>query len=175
MRNRLCAFLLLITTALPLWAADGYHIELIIFRQGDMKANYHSKIAPDNWAHKSQHLQPFQLRSSLLETPVTKLKNSSRYTILLHRSWQQDQSRRATRIALTSGDEIFGHHPIEGVLTLEQGQSNKVNLEFWINQFKADGNLERSEYLQQSALAPYNELTYIDYGDLGVLIKIQPQ
>ena len=50
MRNRFCAFVLLLTTALPLWAADSHHIELILFRQGDMQAHPVSQLAPDNWA-----------------------------------------------------------------------------------------------------------------------------
>lgn len=176
MRNRLCAFFLLIATALPLQAAsNGSHVELIIFRQGDMQARYDSKIAPDNWAADSQHLQPFQLRSSLLENPISKLVPANGYTVLLHRTWQQDATSGPVRIALSSGDEVFGHHSVEGVLTLEQDQSNKVALDFWINQFKADGNLQHSERLLQGAAVPHNELTYIDYGDLGALIRIQPQ
>lgn len=176
MRNRLCAFFLLTATALPLQAANnGSHIELVIFRQGDMQPRYDSKVAPDNWAANSQHLQPFQLRSSLLEGPLGKLVPANGYQVLLHRTWQQDAATGPAKVALSSGDEVFGHHPVEGVLTLEQEQSNKVALDFWINQFKADGNLERSERLLQGAAVPHNELTYIDYGDLGALIKIQPR
>ena len=175
MRTPLLSLLLLIVTALPAWAADSSHIELLLFRQGDMQANSHSKLAPDNWAAGSQHLEPFQLRSSLLEGPVSKLVPANGYSVLLHRVWQQDKASSPVRIALSTGDEIFGHHPVEGVLTLEQDQSSKIGLELWINEFKADGSLERSELLQQTASVPNNELTYIDYGDLGVLIRIQPQ
>ncbi len=175
MRNRLLSFLLLATTALPLWAADSAHVELILFRQGDMQASHHSKLAPDNWAGKARHLEAFQLRSSLLEDPVSRLVPANGYSVLLHRVWQQDKNTAPVQIALSSGDEIFGHHPVEGVMTLEQDQSNKVELDFWINEFKADGNLAHSERLIQSAAVPHNELTYIDYGDLGVLIRIQPQ
>lgn len=175
MRNRFCAFVLLLTTALPLWAADSQHIELILFRQGDMQAHPVSQLAPDNWAGNSQHLQPHQLRSSLLEDPVSRLVPDNGYSILLHRVWQQDGSDQPARIALSSGDNIFGHHPVEGVLTLQQERSNRIQLDFWINRFKADGNLDSSERLLQSATVPFNELTYIDYGDLGALIRIQPQ
>ena len=175
MRKSLFSLLLLAATAMPAWAADSSHIELLLFRQGDMQANYHSKLAPDNWAGSSQHLQPFQLRSSLLENPVSKLVPANGYRVLLHRVWQQDRVNGPVRIALSSGDEIFGHHQVEGVLTLEQDQTSKVELELWINEFKADGNLANSELLQQTAAVPSNELTYIDYGDLGVLIRIQPQ
>jgi hypothetical protein len=174
MLKRLFAFCLLAVTTLPVWATDSSHIELLIFRQGDMQPRYSSKVAPDNWADNSQDLQPFQLRSSLLEDPVSRLTPANGYDILLHRIWQQDRVNGPVLIALSSGDEVFGHHPVEGVLTLEQDRSNKVSLDFWINQFKVDGNLERSERLQQSAAVPHNELTYIDYGDLGVLIRIQP-
>lgn len=175
MYQRLLAFLLLITTALPLWAADSSHIELILFRQGDMQPRYHSKLAPDTWAAGSQHLEPFQLRSSLLEDPVSRLTPANGYSILLHRVWQQDRVSGPVRIALSSGDNIFGHHPVEGVLTLEQDAGNRVELDFWINRFNADGSLERSERMQQSAAVPHNELYFIDYGDLGALIRIQPQ
>lgn len=175
MRNRFCALVLLLTTALPLWAADSQHIELILFRQGDMQAHSASQLAPDTWADNSQHLQPSQLRSSLLEAPISRLVPANGYSILLHRVWQQDSRSGTTRTALSSGDNIFGHHPVEGVLTLQQEGSNRVQLDFWINRFKADGNLDSSERMQQSAIVPFNELTYIDYGDLGALIRIQPQ
>ena len=175
MRTRLLSLLLLVSTALPVWAADSSHVELILFRQGNMQASYNSKLAPDNWAGNSQHLEAFQLRSSLLEGPIGKLVPANGYSVLLHRVWQQDKASGPVHIALSSGDEIFGHHPVEGTLTLEQDQSNKVALDLWINEFKADGNLARSERLQQTAAVPHNELTYIDYGDLGVLIRIQPQ
>lgn len=175
MRTHLLCFLLLAATALPLQAADSAHIELLLFRQGDMQARYHSKPAPDNWAGNSHHLEPFQLRSSLLEDPVSRLVPANGYRVLLHRIWQQDTAGGPQRIALSSGEDIFGHHPVEGVLTLEQDRGSRVSLDFWINQFKADGSLERSERLQQTATVPDNELTYIDYGDLGVLLRIQPQ
>lgn len=175
MRNRFCAFVLLLTTALPLWAADSSHVELILFRQGDMQHYTSSSLAPDNWADNSQHLQPHQLRSSLLEDPVSRLTPANGYHILLHRVWQQERINGPVRVALSSGDNIFGHHPVEGVLSLLQEGSNRVQLDLWINQFKADGNLASSEQVQLKGTAPYNELTYIDYGDLGALIRIQPQ
>lgn len=175
MYKKLFAFILLTLTALPLWAADSQHIELIIFRQGNMQAFPDSQLAPDNWANGSQHLQPHQLRSSLLEDPVSRLTPANGYQILLHRVWQQDSYNSINHTALSSGDEIFGHHPVEGVLTIEQDRTHRVKLDFWINEFKPDGNLARSERLQQNASVPDNELTYVDYGDLGVLIRIQPQ
>lgn len=173
MRKRFCALALLLSTALPVQAADSYHMELLVFRQGDMQAYLASQLAPDNWSDQSQHLQPYQLRSSLLESTVAKLVPENGYQILLHRVWQQNADSNST--ALSGGDEIFGHHPVEGTLHYNPRQGQKAQLDFWINQFKTDGNLAHSERLKRDARIPLNELTYIDYGDLGVLVRVQPQ
>lgn len=167
--------LLLLLTSTASWAADNHHIELILFRQADVSPVMSPRVAPDNWYDKAQQLQPGQFRSSLLDNVVSKLTPENGYEIVLHRIWQQADSPLMTSIALSTGQEIFGHHPVEGTFTLRQDRANEIDLNFWINQFQPDGTLSASERFQQSAVIPYQELSYIDHGSLGALIRILPQ
>lgn len=175
MRRLVLGFILLVTYSLPSWAADSYHIELIIFRQAAVEPVYQSRVAPDNWFDSAAELKPEQFRSSLLNSAVSKLTAQNGYQILLHRAWQQTKTPRFKRIALSSGEEIFGHHPIEGTFKIRQERANEIELDFWVNQFKPDGNLDVSEHFHAQSVIPYRELSYIDHGSLGALIRVLPQ
>lgn len=177
MRKIILGFVLLACSSS--WAANAtsntHNIELIIFRQTQMEPVYSSRLAPDRLLAEIQPLKPEQIRISLLSNVTSKLTPENGYEILLHRAWLQNKSPRFVSYALTSGEESFGHHPVEGFIKIRQDRANEVELNFWINQFKADGSLERSEQLQRSVVLPYKELNFIDYGNLGALIRIMPQ
>lgn len=175
MRQLVLGFLLFVTYCMPSWAADTHHIEVIIFRQAGVKPVINSRAAPDNWQADAKQLEPEQFRSSLLDNVVSKLTDNNGYQILLHRAWQQTNSPSFKSVALSSGEDVFGHHPIEGTFTIRQDRANEIELNFWVNQFQADGSLSSSEHFKQTAVIPYKELSYIDYGSLGALIRVLPQ
>lgn len=175
MRQFLLGLFVCFTLVLPVQATERYHIELIIFRQAGVEPVTSSRVAPDNWMQNAPQLAPEQFRSSLMSLHTERLIPENGYRILLHRAWQQDASLESSQTALTSGEEIFGHHPIEGVIRLRHDRANEVELDFWINQFQADGNLAKSEQLRQSAVIPYREPGFIDHGSLGALIRILPE
>jgi len=175
MRQLVLGFLLFISYCMPSWAADAHHIEVIIFRQAGAEPVINSRVAPDSWMEGAQQLEPEQFRSSLLDNVVSKLVAENGYRILLHRAWQQADSPNFSSTALSSGEEVFGHHPIEGTFTIRQDKANEIELSFWVNQFQADGNLLSSEQFKQTTVIPYKELSFIDHGSLGALIRVLPQ
>ena len=93
--------------------------------------------------------------------------------MLLHKAWAQNLTAAPSKAALSTGNEQFGHFPVEGVVSLSE-QQRLIDLEadFWINRFDSDGLLTGSERVRQKTRLKPNELTYLDNGSLGVLVKI---
>ena len=95
--------------------------------------------------------------------------------MLLHKAWQQALGSEPTTIAISSGQEQFGQHPIEGTLGLALGRFTDVDAQFWVNQFDADGLITASERIKHSSRLKNDQLTYLDHGSLGLLIKVSAQ
>ncbi|UVE19217.1 peptidoglycan binding protein CsiV [Pseudomonas sp. LS44] len=164
---------LLLALFAPLAVADGqYLIELIIFRQAGEPVPA-SQPAPDDWAGGAQSIAGTE-RGTALDGEAAKLSPNAGYEVLLHKAWAQNLSAVPSKVALSSGDQHFGHFPVEGTVSLTQVRFTDATVEFWINQFDADGLLTGSERLKQSTRLKNGELTYLDHSNLGVLIKIVP-
>ncbi len=58
---------------------------------------------------------------------------------------------------------------------MELERTSQVQMDFWINQFNPDATLLSSERFKQSALVANDQVTFIDHGTLGALIRIQAQ
>ena len=58
---------------------------------------------------------------------------------------------------------------------MELDRTSQVQIDFWINQFNPDATLLSSERFKQSTLVANDQVTFIDHGTLGALIRIQPQ
>lgn len=170
--------LILLTSSCNSWAsnviASSHNIELIVFRQTQVEPVYSSRLAPDQLLAGINELAPRQIRNSLLRNVTSKLVPDNGYEILLHRAWQQNNSPRFVSYAMTGGPESFGHFPVEGYFKIRQDRANEVEINFWVNQFHEDGTLERSEHFQQTAVLPYKELNFIDFGSLAALVRIMP-
>ncbi|CAD5108822.1 CsiV family protein [Zestomonas carbonaria] len=164
---------LLLALFAPLALADGqYQVELIIFRQaGDPVPA--SQPAPDDWASGAQSIAGSE-RATALDGAAAKLNPNNGYQVLLHKAWTQNLSSVPSKVAVSTGDQQFGHFPVEGTVSLSQERVAEANLDFWINRFDADGLLTSSERLKQSARLKNGELNYLDHSNLGVLIKIVP-
>lgn len=50
-----------------------------------------------------------------------------------------------------------------------------MDADFWVNQFDADGLATASERIKHSSRLKNGQLTYLDHGSLGLLIKVTPQ
>ncbi|MES2818468.1 MAG: CsiV family protein [Pseudomonadota bacterium] len=157
----------------PAFAEGLYQVELILFRQGGEPVSA-GHLAPDDWAANAQPLAADSLRSTSLDGEAAKLSPGNGYQVLLHQAWQQRLDVAPSRTALSSGQEQFGHFPVEGTLSLQQARFTEVQADLWINQFDADGLLTGSERLKHSSRLNNGELTFLDHGSLGLLIKISP-
>ncbi|GAB3472449.1 CsiV family protein [Azotobacter salinestris] len=166
---------LLFALLAPAAFAEGlYQIELILFRQpGDLLLA--GQPPAENWATGAQTLNDTNRRTPTLEEQAAKLSKTEGYKVLLHKAWQQQLGGAPSRMALSDGKERHGHYPIEGTLSLTQGRYMDVAAEFWINRFDNTGFLAGSERLKQTGRVSPGQLTFLDHGNLGLLILITPR
>lgn len=163
---------LLLCLLAPTAFAEGmYQIELIVFRQAGEALNS-SQTAPDDWAMGATPTTGSE-RGTALNAEAAKLSPGNGYEVLLHKAWAQNLSSTPSKVALSTGNEQFGHYPVEGSLSLSE-QERLVDLEanLWVNRFDNDGLLSGSERVRQRSRLKLGELTYLDNGSLGLLIKV---
>jgi hypothetical protein len=164
--------LLLLTFIAPAAFADGYYqIEVIVFRQAG-EATPAAQLAPEDWAVGTQ--APSAERATALNGEAAKLNPANGYQVLLHQSFAQQLGGAPVKIALTAGNQQFGHFPVEGSLSLKHVRFVDVIADFWVNQFDANGVLTASEHVKQNSRLKDGNLTYLDHSNLGVLIKASP-
>lgn len=164
--------LLLCLLAPSAFAERLYQVELLVFRQaGDPVVA--PKIAPDDWAGNALPITGNE-RPTALDNEAAKLNPGNGYQLLLHKAWSQSIGSSPSRVAVSSGEAQFGHHPVEGTLSFTQERFADLQLELWINGFSADGLLDTSEHLKIAQRLKDNSLTYLDHGSLGALIRISP-
>ncbi|MGL4318722.1 MAG: CsiV family protein [Pseudomonas sp.] len=168
-------FALLLTLLAPAAFADGlFQVEVIVFRQAGEQISA-SQPAPDDWAVGSQLLPAGSERGTTLDNEAAKLNPGSGYQVLLHQAWAQNLSAVPSKIAINTGNQQFGHYPVEGTIALtQQERLLDLDADFWINQFDIDGLLSASERLKQGTRLKADELTYLDHGSLGMLIRVRP-
>lgn len=155
-------------------ANDTQQVELIIFRQSSETIPA-SQVAPDNWANGATPVTREMLRSTQLDHFVKKLTPANGYQVLLHKAWLQTSNGTSVQVAVSEGTESFAHYPVEGTISMELERTSQVQMDFWINQFNPDATLLSSERFKQSALVANDQVTFIDHGTLGALIRIQAQ
>lgn len=173
MRALRCFALLLSLVATGAFADGQYQVELIIFRQAGETIPA-SQTAPDDWAAGVQGNASDAPRSTALNGEAAKLNPNNGYTVLLHQAWQQNMGEAPTKVAVSTGNQQFGHFPVEGTLTLKQVRFVDLDANFWINTLDATGLVTSSERLKQSARLKTGEVTYLDHSNLGMLVKISP-
>ncbi len=155
-------------------ANDTQVVELIIFRQSSQSIPA-SRVAPDSWSNGATLVSADMLRSTHLDHLVKKLTPKNGYQVLLHKAWLQTSNGPSIQVALSEGQESFEHYPVEGTLAMELDRTSQVQMDFWINQFNPDASLLSSERFKQSTLVANDQVTFIDHGTLGALIRIQSQ
>lgn len=163
--------LLLCLLAPAAFAEGQYQIELIVFRQNG-EALSSSQPAPDDWAVGAAPASA-NARGTALNDEAAKLNPNNGYQVLLHQAWAQNLSAVASSTAVSTGSEHFGHYPVEGSVSLsEQERLIDIEANIWINRFDGDGLLNGSERVRQKTRLKLGELTYLDNGSLGLLVKV---
>lgn len=150
-----------------------YEVELIIFRQGSQVLPA-SQPAAEDWASGANRLGMESQRSTSLDGEVAKLKSSANYQVLLHQAWQQTLRASSERVAFTSGEGSFDQYPVQGVIGLSLAETLELEADIWVNQLDEQGLLLQSERLRQSRRLTPGELTYLDHGSIGALIRARP-
>lgn len=165
---------LLLCLLAPSAFADAlYQIEVIVFRQAG-EPIVASQPAPDDWAVGSQPITGSE-RGTALDDAAAKLNPGAGYQVLLHKAWSQTLTPVPNKAAISVGNEQFGHYPVEGVIAFSQQERLvDIDADIWVNQFDGDALLTGSERIKQRSRLKNGELTYLDHGSLGMLIKVNP-
>jgi hypothetical protein len=168
------SLILLLTLIAPAAFADGsFQVEMILFRQqGEPAAT--RQYAPEDWASNARKIDAQNERGIALNDLADKLNASGSYQVLLHRAWTQDLSAEPTKVAVSSGEEQWGHFPIEGTLSIGIARFTDIAADFWVNQLDTHGVLASSERMKQTTRVKNGELIYMDHGSLAMLIKVSP-
>ncbi|QXH48566.1 peptidoglycan binding protein CsiV [Pseudomonas xanthosomatis] len=170
MRAIRCLTLLLSLIAPAAFAAGPYQVEMLLVRQNAVPA-FTSPFAPENWSAGAPRLDKAAERPPMLADEATRLQATADYTVLLHKAWQQ----QGESVAISAGDEQFGHFPIEGNLSIKESRFIAVDANLWVNQLDSNGSVVRSEQFKQSnSNMKAGQLTFLDGGHLAVLIKVSP-
>ncbi|SHN25592.1 Peptidoglycan-binding protein, CsiV [Pseudomonas asturiensis] len=165
--------LLLALVAPSAFAEGTYQVEMILFRQSGEPAATR-QLAPEDWAAGAQKIGADNERSPALNDLVSKLQGSGSYEVLMQRAWQQTVGTEPGKIAVTGGKEQLGHFPIEGTVSLAMDRFTDIDAQFWVNQLDPHGVVVSSERMKQTARVKNGELTYLDNGNLALLIKVSP-
>ncbi|WP_024694399.1 CsiV family protein [Pseudomonas syringae] len=165
--------LLLALVAPSAFAEGTYQVEMILFRQSGEPAATR-QLAPEDWAAGAQKIGADNERSPALNDLVSKLQGSGSYEVLMQRAWQQSVGTEPGKVAVTSGKEQLGHFPIEGTVSLAMDRFTDIDAQFWVNQLDPHGVVVSSERMKQTARVKNGELTYLDNGNLALLIKVSP-
>lgn len=154
-------------------AESLYQVEVIVFRQAAEPISA-GQLPPDNWAQNALPVDGSNSRSTALNAEAGKLSPSSGYQVLLHKAWSQSLGASSSSVAISTGDEQFGHFPVEGTISLNAGRLIELDSDIWVNQLDASGTLTDSERIKQSSRLKSGELTFVDNGSLGLLIRVSP-
>lgn len=154
-------------------AESLYQVEVIVFRQTAEPISA-GQLAPDNWAHNALPVDNSNSRSTALNTEAGKLSSANGYQVLLHKAWSQNVGESSSSVAISTGDEQFGHFPVEGTINLKAGRLIELDSDIWVNQLDASGSLTDSERIKQSSRLKSGELTFVDNGSVGLLIRVSP-
>lgn len=168
------SLILLLTLVAPTAFADGlYQVEILLFRQNGEPASTR-QLVPENWDNGASKIDSSNERSPALMDLASKLQGSGSYQVLMQRAWQQTVGAEPGKMAVTHGEEKLGHFPIEGTVSLAMGRFTDIDAQFWVNRLDPHGVVISSERLKQTARVKNGELTYLDNGNLALLIKVSP-
>lgn len=163
--------LLCILSSTSALAESLYQVEVIVFRQAG-EAISAGQLPPDNWAQNALPVDGSNSRNTALNAEAAKLNPSSGYQVLLHQAWSMSLGDSSSRVAISTGNEQFGHYPVEGILELKAGRLIELQSDIWINQLDANGSLIDSERIKQNSRLKSGELTFVDNGSTGLLIRV---
>lgn len=170
---RFITFLSLTLCTTIVFADDLYRVEMLIFRQSDTSIPAKNP-APDQWAGHARTANDTQ-QVTALDAEAGKLIEGNGYQLLFHQAWNQTFGRTPDSVAISAGEEYFGHYPLEGTVTFSRpDQFADIGLTLWVNQFSSDGFISGSEQLKQRSRLKPNTLTYLDHDSLGVLVRLTP-
>lgn len=157
----------------PAALADSlFLVETIVFRQSEQVIPS-TQQPKDDWSENARVLDSSISRVSTLNDEASKLTPENGYQILLHKAWQQSISSDDSSVAISEGQGQFGHFPVQGTITLREKRPVELDADIWVNRFDNHGSISQSERLKRTSRLSVGELTYLDGGSIGMLIRIR--
>jgi hypothetical protein len=150
-----------------------YQVEVIVFRQSGENVAA-GQLPPDDWAENALPVDANNSLTPALTSAASKLNPANGYQVLLHQAWSQGLGDSTSSVAISSGNEQFGHYPVQGRISLSGDSLIELDCDIWVNQFDQSGALNASERIKQSRRLKSAELTFVDNGSLGLLIRVSP-
>ncbi len=150
-----------------------HQVEVIVFRQSGEPGSG-GQLPPDNWAQNALPVDANSSRALALTSEASKLNPANGYQVLLHQAWSQSLGDSTSSVAISTSNEQFGHYPVQGRISLSGDSLIELDSDIWVNQFDQSGILNASERIKQSRRLKSGELTFVDNGSLGLLIRVSP-
>jgi len=187
--TRIAASLFLLLISMQTYAAQWYHVEVVVFEQlntvtdeqwplmtdSDIKIS----LTPDM---ASPIIQPAS--NNRMNNIAASLSRSSQYRVHYHRSWQQpiQTKGRAKAVQISSDDGL-----IEGYIRLDKATYLHATVELWLKENTStanswsdtsptgiDVNAPRNPHMEQSRRIRSKERYFFDHPKMGVLLEITP-
>ena len=182
------AFILLLIS-ISSYAAQWYHVELVVFEQ--LSTNTDEQWPPMLDSVTADTLTPGMATALIqpatnntLNSVASRLSSSSQYRVHYHRAWQQYIRRKgsAKAIKIISTDGL-----IEGTVRLDKATYLHATVDLWLKQNTSqvnswsdgsskgtDINAPRNPHLVESRRIRSNKLDFFDHPKMGALLKITP-
>lgn len=165
------------------YAAQWYHVELVVFEQLNSATNELSPTMTNIASGKAAQLILPATNGTLL-TSASRLNKSSRYRVHYHNSWKQSimKKRGAQYIKINSKNAM-----VEGSIRLYKSTYLHAALDLWLKENSgniaswSDGspngesfNVVRNPNLKESRRIRSKKLYYFDHPRMGALLQLTP-
>ncbi len=170
------------------YAAQWYHVELIVFEQLDIVTDEQWPQMPEIELASltpqsiSKHIQPTE--NETLINSVERLNRSARYQVHYHSAWQQPimRKRSAEYVDIHSDNDM-----IQGKMRLYKSTYLHAAIDLWLventakvnswSDISPDGvdiDMPRNPHLNESRRIRSKKLYFFDHPKLGALLKLTP-
>ncbi len=164
----LALFWLLFAQSPMAYAAQWYHVEIVVFEQLHAVSD---EVAPERIVppasltpnSSNDAMRPASVSS--LNGEATRLKNAGAYRVLSHQAWQQPIQTKSNAQSVNISNQF-----INGRVRLHKGTYLYATLDIQLQQL----SLEGQPYLQQAQRIRSKKTHYFDHPKMGALLKITP-
>ena len=169
--------------SLSSYAAQWYHVEVIVFEQLNSITDEKWPVMDIEKARLSPGMANKLIQPAVINSLVgvaARLNKSSKYRVHYHRAWKQPIQ---TKSRAKSVKIISENNHIEGKIQLYKSTYLHASLNLWLNRenTRLDASPEgtnielmRNPNLKESRRIRSNKLYFFDHPKMGIMLKITP-